>query len=246
MIASIRAEFRKLLTVRSTYIVFGFALLLAVFFAFYVDGIKAGPTVGDPGKLASEVINAINTVSILGALVGVLLVTHEYRYNTIMYTLTLSRSRTQVFFAKLIAISVFAVIFALALAAFSPAMAYLGVQVKGLHLVHQVFPVWSLLWRAVFVGWGFSMIAFVLAMIIRIQVGAFAALFLIPSMIEAIIGLLLKKNAVYLPFNSLGAVLQHRSDLTSITYGRAALVALVYIVVGCVVAWQLFLRRDAN
>lgn len=246
MIPAIKSEFRKLFTVRSTFVIFALSLLLAVFFAFYVDGIKGGPTVNDPGKLASEVTNAINTVSILCAIVGVLLITHEYRYNTIMYTLTASRSRTQVFIAKIIAISVFAVVFSLIFAVISPFLAYLGVQVKGLHMVHQVLPVWSLLWRAIFVGWGMSMLALILAFIIRIQVGAIAALFIIPSTVESVFGLLLKNNVVYLPFSALNSVLQHHEGHIVLTYGRAALVALIYIVIGWLIAWQLFLRRDAN
>ena len=42
------------------------------------------------------------------------------------------------------------------------------------------------------------MLAFILAIIIRIQVGAIAAVFLIPSTLENLLGLLLKQNQVYL------------------------------------------------
>src|SRR3954467_14136812 len=101
MVASIKAEFRKLWTVRSTYVLFLVAFALVAIFAFYAEGIKASPaTVQDAGKLAGEVTNAVVTVSLLGALAGVLLMTHEYRYNTIMYTLTSSNSRSKTLLAK--------------------------------------------------------------------------------------------------------------------------------------------------
>src|SRR5665213_1030095 len=190
MIAATKAEIRKLLTVRSTYIIFTLSVLLAVFFAFYADGLRAGQTVHDPSKLAGEVTSAISAVALLGALVGVLLMTHEYRYNTIMYTLTSSRNRTRVLLAKIIAVSLFAVVFSLVLAVLSPSLAYLGIHVKGLHLVHQVFPVWSLLWRSIFVGWGFAMLGLLLSVIIRSQVGTIATLFLVPSTVEQLLGLL--------------------------------------------------------
>jgi hypothetical protein len=67
-------------------------------------------------------------------------------------------------------------------------------------------------------------------------------MFLIPGTVEQLLGLLLKKNQVYLPFSALGAVLEHNQ----ISYVRAATVVGLYVVVGWIVAWVLFLRRDAN
>jgi hypothetical protein len=52
---------------------------------------------------------------------------------------------------------------------------------------------------------------------------------------------------VYLPVISLNAVLVHpSSNQGSITYGHAAMVFMVYLVIGWIVAWALFVRRDAN
>jgi len=54
--------------------------------------------------------------------------------------------------------------------------------------------VWSLLWRSVFFTWGYAMAGLLIALLIRSQVGAIASLFLIPSTVETLLGLLLKKK----------------------------------------------------
>lgn len=246
MISSIKSEFRKLLSVRSTYVIVALATALVVFFAFYTEGIRVTQaSLHNSGLLANETKQAIVSVGLLGSLVGVLLVTHEYRYNTIMYTLTASRSRTRTLLAKLLVISCFALAFSLFVGVLSPIMTWLGVQVKGLHLVPQSIPIWDLLWKTLFVGWGFSMLAFIFAVIIRIQVGAISTMFLVPAMAEPLLGLLLKHNAVYLPYNSVQAVIQ-KIPAGSISPGRAASVVLIYLAIGCLASWILFLRRDAS
>jgi ABC-type transport system involved in multi-copper enzyme maturation permease subunit len=248
MLSAIKAELRKLYTVRSTYVLFILSVALAVLFAFWIEGYKAdAPSLLNAGKLASEVTSAISATAVFAALAGVLLVTHEYRYNTIMYTLTSTRSRTQVLLAKIIAVSIYAIIFTIAIGAISPILTSLGIHLRGTHLVAQSIPYASLLARGVFFGWGFSMLALLIATIIRVQVGAIAALFLIPGTAEALLGLLLKKNTVYLPFTALNGALEHSSQYAAnLSYYRSGLVALAYIVGGWVIAWILFLRRDAN
>jgi ABC-2 type transport system permease protein len=247
MTDAIRSEFRKLLTVRSTLYIVGFALLVAVFFAFYVEGFKASAVanLNDPNKLAGEVVSAISTLSALMAIPGILLITHEYRYNTISYTLTDSRSRTKVMLAKMFTITCFSAAFSIFLYFLSPMLAYLGTLASGHHLVPQVFPAWSLLWRSVSAAWEYSMLALMLGFIIRAQVGTIVAMFIIPSLAETLLGLLLKNSAGYLPFASIQSILTH-NPTHIISYSTAALVGLAYVVVSVIIAWQLFLRRDAN
>jgi ABC-2 type transport system permease protein len=168
MMASIKAEFRKLWTVRSTYVLFLVAFLLVMIFAFYAEGIKAAPaSVHDTGKLASEITNAIMTVSLIGALAGVMLMTHEYRYNTIMYTLTASNSRLKTLVAKVLAVTAFSVIFTLTFALLSPLMTWIGLSIKGMHLDPQHIDLFSVAWRALFVGWAFQMVGLVSAVLLR-------------------------------------------------------------------------------
>jgi ABC-2 type transport system permease protein len=255
MMASVRAEFRKLLTVRSTYIIAGLAFLMMLVFAFYIEGFKAKPeALNNPSLLAGEVISAINAVAGLLALVGLLLMTHEYRYNTIMYTLTASKSRTRTLLAKIIVVSCFALFVSLLVGLLSPTLTYLGVHLHGHTMAAQVIPVGNLLWRCLFFGWGYAMAALLFAALIRNQVGAIVAYFIIPGPLEALMSLLLKNNALYLPFTALmqvtntatGGEPAGASITRHLSPGKGALVFMAYLVIGWIVAWILFLRRDAN
>lgn len=248
MIASLRSEFRKLLTVRSTYFILAIMLAIEIFFAFWATGYDAdAQTLANPGYLGEQVIQAISALGLFITLVGLLLVTHEYRYNTITYTLTAARSRTNVLLSKTIVVSVFAVVASVVFGLLSPLLTALGVHMAGHALVPQTYEVWDILWRTLFFGWGFAMFGLILAVIIRNQIGAIAAILLIPTTIESLIGLLLKNNVVYLPFSSLSAVvMQVTTSPNVISHVKAALVAAIYIVGGWAIAWILFLKRDAN
>ncbi|HYH36352.1 MAG TPA: ABC transporter permease, partial [Candidatus Saccharimonadales bacterium] len=178
-------------------------------------------------------------------IIAILLMTHEYRYNTIMYTLTASNSRSKVLFAKILAISIFALLFTLTIVILSPVLIYLGAHIHGNSLAAQIIPYGDLLWRCLFYGWASILAGLLLATLIRNQIGAVVSLFVIPSLEQAAAALLLKNNAVYLPFMSLNEVLISPSK-GSLSYGHAALVFSAYLIVGWIVAWILFLRRDAN
>jgi hypothetical protein len=122
---------------------------------------------------------------------------------------------------------------------------YLGISIKGLTLAHQAFPL-DLLWQVLFVGWGYSMAGALLAIVIRHQTGSIAAFFIIPAFIETLLGLLLKDNKVYLPFIALQQVATSAGITHPLTHSKAALVFTAYLAIGWVIAWFLFLRRDAN
>lgn len=249
MIAALKAEFRKLLTVRSTYIVTGLVLVLVIFIAGYIEGWQLSPAdLQQPNQFGSDVFGALN-LSIFGAIIAILLMTHEYRYNTIMYTLTASNSRSKVLLAKIVTISVYAVFLTVMVGLLSPIVCSIGIHLHGHTLVPQVLHVGDLLWRSLFYGWAYGMAGLLLAVLIRVQVGAIAALFLIPGLIEQLLGQLLKHNTVYLPFSSLDQVINSSASNPSggqLAPGKAALVFLTYLVIGWIVAWILFLRRDAN
>lgn len=254
MMTSLKSELRKLFTVRATYALSGFVFAMVIFFAFYIEGFRVTPeALADPGRLASETISAITVVAGLFAFVGLLLMTHEYRYNTIMYTLTASKSRTRTLLAKIIVVSFYALLMSVIVGVASPVLTYFGVQLKGHEFVHQVIPVGDLLWRTLFYGWGYSMIALILATIIRSQVGAIVTVFLAPITLEPLLSLLLKSNTVYLPFSALSQVIassnpdqQNGFNVGHLSPSKGALVFGIYLIIGWIVAWILFLKRDAN
>ncbi len=252
MMAALKSELRKLLSVRSTYYILGICLFALLLFAFYGNGIKANSqALSNPGHLADQATQAINALAGLIGLVGLLLVTHEFRYNTIVYTLTASKNRTQVLLAKVLAVTLFSVVVTLAVSILSPLFAAIGIKFAGNHLTHQVINVPTLLWHCLFFGWGMAMTALAMAMIIRNQVGALVAFLFIPGPGEAILGILLKQNAVYLPFSALNQVIsspttsQGGPNTGHLSPGKAVAVFSFYLITAWLVAWYLFHKRDA-
>jgi ABC-2 type transport system permease protein len=244
MIPALKSEALKLLSVRSTLVIAAIAGLLIIFFAGYVEGFKAAPAMlKDPGLLAREVTAAINFSAVFAGLIAILLFSHEYRYNTIMHTLVSSNRRSKVLLAKILVTSLFAVVFAVLVGVLSPLATTVGLQLANKELVEQVIPYSDLIWRSLLFIWGYAMIGLLFVALVRNQVLAIGAMFIIPTTIEPIAGALLKKNAEYLPFNALSAVIGNNPD---ITHARGAAIFLAHIVFWWLLAWLLFLRRDAN
>ena len=257
MKASIKAELRKLFTVRSTYILLGLAFLYMLFYDFYVVGIKKGHSGGligpqNPRYLISEVSRAASIAApvLFSSIIAVLLMAHEYRYNTIMYTLTASNNRNKTLLAKIIAVSGFSLIFSLFVEVLAPTLALIGLHIQHGVLVHQVFYYREFFWRVLFFGWGYAMIGLLLAIFFRNVVASIVSLFLIPVTIEPLLGLILSSNQQqYLPFTALTAVLNNglfKNGTSQLSAGHSAIVVLVYLAVGWAIGWVLFLRRDAN
>ena len=247
MLAALKSEFRKLLTVRSTYFILAACLAITAFFAGFIQGYQVNPqSLKDAGALASQSTGAVLFVGLIFAFAGLLLAGHEYRYNTIMYTLTTTNRRYKVLVAKFLVISVAAVLFSLLITFFSPLCTILGAHLAGKQIGPQHFDVWKLVWTCVFCGCGYSMYAFILIMILRNQVGAIVTFLLIPLIGENILALLLKKNSHYLPFTSLQSVAAPTELGNHTTSGASAVVVLVYLGIGLIVSAVLFSRRDAN
>lgn len=252
MIQALRAELRKLLTVRSTYVITSLCLILVVLSAFFIAGYLSTSSSIDPNLAAAEIITVVEFLGLIIAVIALLLMTHEYRYTTIVYTLTEARHRSTVLLAKYLIITVFSVALIVLAVLLTPFLLELGLQAKGLSYASQNIPYASLLGHAAFYSWGYSMFALIIAVIIRNQVGAVATFFLFQSLGEGVLSLLLKHNAKYLPFHALAASLHAvpaRREIglaASLSQPHAMLLVLLYIAVGSVIAWLLFVKRDAN
>jgi ABC-type transport system involved in multi-copper enzyme maturation permease subunit len=249
MINSLRAELRKIYSVRSTYATLAFCFLIMCIYAFWVEGYKAGDgsrSAADIHKLAFLLRDAVGNLAFFGGIVGVLCFSNEYRYNTITYTLTASNSRVRILVSKIIAITLYSILFTIFVAVFASLLMYIGITVKGLSLGHQVLPV-DILYKIFFTSWGFCMAGLLIASLVRNQVGAIATFFAMPSFIEPLAGLALKDKSVYLPFIALHQVSVTPPELKhALTPAKAAMVFSVTIVIGWAIGWYLFLKRDAN
>jgi ABC-type transport system involved in multi-copper enzyme maturation permease subunit len=247
MLASLKSEFRKLFTVRSTYFIGIASLLIVALFAGFGDGFRgSAASLHRPDLLMSESFNAIVFAGLILAFAGLLLVGHEYRYTTIMYTLTNNNRRLKVLLSKFLTVSSFALLSGLLLAFFSPLCTIIGAHLHGNHLGAQHFDYWSVIWRCAFVSWGYAMYAFILIFIMRNQVGSIVTFLLIPLIGESIIGHIFTKSTQYLPFGMLQAVAAPHTLGNHTTSAHAVTVSLTYVAAGLLVGAVLFLKRDAN
>ena len=247
MMNAIKAEFRKVISVRSTYFIIALSTAIIIFIAGFIEGFHNDPkALQSADLLASESRGAIVFVGIVFAFVALLLAAHEYRYNTITYTLANTTRRNKILAAKFIVITVFAVLTSLFVTFFSPLCTLIGVHLAGHTLAPQTFDTWQLVWRCVVCGWGYAMYAFILAIALRNQVGAIVTFLLVPLIGENILTLWVKGNSKYLPFTALQSVAAP-TDLGNHTNSIFQLkVVLVYVVVGLIISAVLFNRRDAN
>lgn len=248
---TLAAEFRKLITVPSTYAAAAVAIVVSTGMTAYLAGSKA--TSADLAAhtfLATKVADATAIAAILSAVVGVLVITHEYRYHLLAYTLTAGGNRSRVLAAKLAVLTTFAVVVSLgvdlvALAA-SSVTAHL---VHGHELAPQTIAYGDLLWRTGFYTWGYTIAGAVIALLVRNQVGAVVTAFALFGPVEGILSSALGKHGYLLPFtalaNLLGSKLSNEA-LTSVSHQQAALAFLVDVTIVGAVGWLGFLRRDAG
>ncbi|HET9850504.1 MAG TPA: ABC transporter permease subunit [Candidatus Saccharimonadales bacterium] len=273
MTSALKAEFKKLLSVRSTYVLMLVFLLLSAFFAFYVHGYKDSQaqhlilTGQSPKDLAgaalfasSSITQVANVISVAGAIIALLLLAHEYRYNTIIYTLTASNSRSRVLAAKIVAVLCVIFVYCLVATAISLALVWAGASAAGYPLPHQDINFVTFFAKCLFYCEAFAMAGLVFITVIRNQIGAIVALLVLPNTLEGLLSLLLKQNSVYMPFTALSQVIQGPTiriahapahparDMAtgSLTPGKGALVYMAYLVAAWIIAWYLFLRRDAT
>lgn len=250
MLTTLKSEFRKLLTIRSTYFMSAFVLLVVSFFSVYVFGYKQAAGIPVNGDFLQQVVySMLGTFAIFVTIVSILSVAHEYRYNTVLYTFTASGSRLRVLFAKTIVALSYATVVGAATIAATYFGTKLGLSIKGVDLVPQNFDLATLVPQWLAYIWGYALVGLILAVIIRGLVGSIVAFFLIPT-IENILSLLLKGSTKYLPFRSLDAIAATAIGAVpgspNLTHMAAFLVSYGYIAAFGIIACILFVRRDAN
>ena len=243
MVAELRSEFRKLLTTRSTYLITVLVALFVALISFWPQGLLLNKDqLADPTQLANDIIGPLTVVGVMAGIVAILLMSNEYRHNTIMYTLTSTNKRLKVLAAKFIVISLYGIFFAALMGLVAPLFSIIGVHNAGHALGPQTIDYSSLVWRTLFAGWGFALMGLLLAVIIRNQIGAIVSMLVIPLVAENALFPLLKKNTDFLPFHTLSGVLLPGH----ISIGASAWLFVLYAAVLSLVAALLFLKRDAN
>lgn len=281
MIASLKSELRKLLTVRSTYFVsiiaIGFVILLTWIMVWDISStLKAEQTAAqaqisespppapegepfDAAKIAADhqqwlatrqrevVMNSFSTVTTFIVIIVILQIIHEYRYNTIMYTLTSSRSRTKVFLSKLAVLMGFSVVMG-----FVAVLASLATYTIALGYFDVTLPAQQLGWAGALLRGSLYCVAFasfgaIIAFLSRNIALAIAAFLIVPSTVENLLGLWLKHNTVYLPFSSMSQIVLYNPQAKgSLDFKHAVMTTAIYLLVLYALTWYLFIKRDAN
>lgn len=250
MLPEIKSEIRKLLTLRINYALMLFALLGIVLYA--ASSVFSRQTAQFDALqsqfLANSIETAIGIVAVLASIIALLQFTRDYRHNTIMYALTLSNSRTKVFVAKIVVMSGFAVLFTLFAGILAPLLADLAIHThQGITLAPQQLNLGTLARQTLLFGWASTMLGFIVGALIRNQLGSVVTLLIFPTTIEPLLGLELGDKARFLPFNALFAAVGQSSGIAkSLSPASAAWLVTLYIAIGWIAAWVLFVRRDAN
>lgn len=244
MMAVLRSELRKLFTVRSTYIVTAFALGLVGLMSYLDQGSRLF-TSESSRLLQDSVLGSLLGMSVFFWLVPILLITHEYRYNTIYHTLTQSTGRAKVFVSKIVVGLGYALCLAICAALLTVIVVELHSFISGNSIGAQHFDWLAVVGRGgVFAG-GTAMFAMLIAFILRNQIGTLAVYLVAPNVITGLSDLILRKNAVYIPFNALNNMIIQVGQ-PSTTPGKSAIIVGAWAVAVGIGALLLFLRRDAN
>lgn len=241
MIAAFKSEVRKLLTVRSTYVLTILAFVMTGVISFWAIGYKFQGEMA-PIFLQQAATSSLMAMSMLPAVIAILLITHEYRYNMIYYSLTAAKTRTRLFIAKVKVAGIYSIAFTAMIGAVAMLAAWIGLKVGGHELVPQKMWDPGVLWQSFFYVWATTMFGLLFGLIIRNQIGTIVAFLLFPGMIETLITFLIRGSANYLPFMALNQVIAG----DELSHGRAAATVSVWLAAGIAVAWLLFNRRDAN
>jgi hypothetical protein len=126
----------------------------------------------------------------------------------------------------------------------------LGVELRGGDLPDQDIKWATAVGAGLYYNAAYCLIGIVVAFLFRNIAIAIVSILIIPSTIEPLLGLLLKGNAVYLPFTALQRVAVADGSQAlgrgEITIEKALAVSLAYLVIGLLATWLLFLKRDAN
>jgi ABC-2 type transport system permease protein len=258
--AALRYEMARLRTIRSTWVLAAFALVLTGLLAWPVSYGSREESLGLVGweQILSSVPSFLTPL--LCSIVGVLAFGHEYRHGTIRPTLTAVPRRMPVFLAKVITCAVFTVIVAVLAVAVTIAVARLVLGSEGSYSLTSGDGMRIILGFIAYCVIN-TTLALALTALLRNQVAAIVILLVWPLVVETIIVVLLQLDVFdsidgispYLPYQAGGQLYASRlQDVGDTLLGRAGLsptegglVFLAYAGVISIISALGFLKRDA-
>lgn len=241
----LKSELMKLLTIRSTYILLAIPVVLVGGITFWAE-FKVGKGVTLSSEiLRNTVLSVLGTMSLFLIITSVLNMAHEYRYNTIMYTLSNTKARWQVLAAKALVISGYAVVFSLVVSLVTVVAILIATNARGDSVALQGFNPFDVIWRGLFYSVGTVLFALVITVITRSIVAALALILVGINAIEVLVALVLPNNYQYFPLNALSSVITSAGG-QYLEPSKGAVVTLIWLVFAWAIAAYLFITRDAN
>jgi ABC-2 type transport system permease protein len=230
----IRAEFRKLRTVRSTWLLLGIAQLIVI---GGVSGLMLQRD--DPTSLTAQrgAVAHVGLVSLFSLLLGILAMAGEYRHRTITDAFLAVPRRSRLVGAKLVVAAAAGLLLGLVTASTALITTAIWLAAKGSSLSDGV-------WRTVAggVGWNvaFAVLGVGLGALITNLIGAITAALAWLALVEGIVGQLVGGAAKWLPF-ALGSAVE---GLTGPPQWQAALGLAGYAAAFVLAGLTVTVRRD--
>ncbi|HEX8762754.1 MAG TPA: ABC transporter permease [Candidatus Saccharimonadales bacterium] len=245
MLNQIYSEFRKLVSLRSTYVMMGLGLVMAGLVGLWGIGYKTGAGFG-PDGMEDAILQIVQVMSTFVGLIAILMICNEYRFNTIYYTLTASNNRMKVVGAKIVVASVFALFFALIAIAWTVLMVTLGIKFGGHTMVPQEIHAFDVLWKSVAFMVSTAWFCMLLGFLTRNLTFSIVTFFMLP-VVETLATMLLKINGNYLPNTAQDQIMALGGSVPGVFSPLASLgVFAVYVTVMFIASSVLFVKRDAN
>jgi ABC-2 type transport system permease protein len=244
MLRSLRAEIRKLTTIRGPWLLLAAGPLIV---AAGISGLTvSGGNVHDPGTQA-KALGHVGLAAIFSLILGISAVAGEYRHGTITDSYLSFPGRSRLLAAKLAVSGAAGLAAGLACSVVALTVTAAWWSAKGGHLDLHTTSAWTTLAGGVGVNVGFALIGVSLGALIRNLVAAVAAALAWIVLIEGIVGQLLGSGlARWLPFSASEAL--GRSSLNTavrlLPPWGGGLVLLGYAIVFGVAAVLITLRRD--
>lgn len=245
------SELVKLRTIRTTYfLLLGAALISGGVAAGFVGSGSVDRGDDDPALSLGQ---GASFGTIFVAVLGILIVTNEYRHGTIMTTFLTEPRRVRILFAKLAAAAIVGLVFALTAltAAAAVALPWLAARGESLQLDGQAL---EAVGRSLLVFTLTAVFGAALGAIVQSQVGAIVGYFVwilvVESIVTVISGLLLTDIgepdpvSKFLPGSSLGGIIGGEGSEFVLDGGGAAVLAIGYAIALSVLGAVSITRRD--
>jgi ABC-type transport system involved in multi-copper enzyme maturation permease subunit len=243
----LRSEWIKLWSVRSHQIMFAVAILASVGLALLVALVIQN----DPEQLGNDfdpfttALAGVGIAAILVGAVGVLMISGEYRHNTLRVTFAAEPRRVRVLLAKAVVGFVAGVIVGLIAVPLALVIGLSILNVRDFEVTVGGFSFWRAAIGAVVLLGLNVLVGIALGTILKSSAAAITLFAILNVVLEPVIGLVLGDYARFLPFRAASEVVNPQRMDPSLGWPLALAYFLVWLIGLMLIGAWLLNRRDA-